>query len=201
MISYKTKIGTAIATFSLLASAYSPIVYADTEIVIDNNGADSNSSVNVDNTQNTSVNQTNSFTIGVNVTSSAKTGKNRANDNNGGNVTIDTGDAISNSTVNISVGGNVANVPCACNTTLDVINITNGGANANATANVTNTKNTTVNQTNGGSAGVNARSRARTGKNRANRNNGGNVNITTGKATDNATVNISTPSNTVNVTP
>ena len=201
MISYKTKISTALVTFSLLATSFAPLASADTTITIADNGADSNNSVNVTNNNTTDVNQTNSFSVGLDINSSAKTGNNEASNNTGGNVTIETGNATSNVTVNVSGGSNVANISCACNTTNDTIDVLNNGANSNNTSNVTNKKEKIVKQTNSGGVSGSVRSRARTGKNKANKNTNGTVDVFTGNATSNETVNVTGPLNTLNVTP
>ncbi|MBI2032742.1 MAG: hypothetical protein HYT09_03810 [Candidatus Levybacteria bacterium] len=132
----------------------------------------------------------------------AKTGNNEASNNTGGNVTIDTGNATSNVDVNITGGGNTANVSCACNTTNDTVNVIGNAANTTNTANVTNTKLKKGTQTNGGSVKVKKlKSRAKTGKNKANNNTNGTVDVLTGNATSNVDVNVTTPSNTLNITP
>lgn len=201
MVSYKTKLGTAIATVSLLASVYAPLAYADTDITIADNGANSTNNVTVTNNDTTNITQTNNFTVTLDVTSKAKTGGNEASNNTGGDVSIDTGNA--SSTVNVSVqgGSNSATIHCACNTTNDTINVSNNGADSNNTANVTNKKKKIVSQTNNGSVGGTIKSKAKTGKNKANGNTNGTVNITTGNSTSNVTTNVTAPSNTVNLTP
>ena len=135
MISYRTKIGTAIAAASLLASVYAPLVYADTTIEISGNGNNSTNDVNVTNNDTTDINQSNTFTVTLNVSSKAYTGNNKASNNTGGDVTIDTGNATSNVTVNVSGGSNLANIPCGCANTTDNITISGNGNNSNSTEN------------------------------------------------------------------
>lgn len=201
MVSYKTKIGTALTTFSLLATSFAPLSYADTTIDISGNGNGSINNVTVDNNSTIDVNQTNSFSVGLDINSSAKTGKNHANNNTGGNVTIETGNATSNVIVNVTGGSNTANVPCGCTNTTDNITVSGNGNNSNSTTNVTNKKDKKAVQANSGGAGEPVRSRARTGRNRANGNTNGTVDVFTGNATSNVTVNVTLPSNTLNVTP
>ena len=201
MVSYKTKLGTAITGFSLLASVYAPLAYADTTIEISGNGNNSTNNVTVTNNDTTDINQSNDFNVSLNISSKAKTGNNEASNNTGGNVTIDTGNATSNVTVDILGGSNIANVPCACTNATDNITVSGNGNNSNSTTNVTNKKEKKVKQKNTGGVGGNIRGKAKTGKNKANNNTNGTVDVFTGNATSNETVNVTGPSNTLNLTP
>lgn len=201
MVSYKTKLGTAIVTVSLLASSFGPIAYANTTIDILGNGDNSNNTVNVSNNYTTDINQTNSFSVSLDINSSAKTGKNEANNNTGGNITIDTGNATSNVTVNVAGGSNTANVPCGCANITDKVTVSGNGDNSNNTGNVTNKKEKIAKQTNTGGVSGPVKSKAKTDKNKANNNTNGTVDVFTGNSTSNVTVNVTAPSNTLNVTP
>src|SRR3990172_229276 len=147
MVSYKTKIGTAIAAASLMASVYAPLVYAHTTIEISGNGNNSTNNVTVTNNDTTDINQSNTFTVTLNVSSKAYTGNNEASNNTGGNVSIDTGNATSNVTVDVSGGYNLANIPCGCQNTTDNVTISGNGNNSNNTSNVTNKKEKKAKQT------------------------------------------------------
>src|SRR3989338_11490649 len=114
MVNFKTRISTGIATATILLNVLTPMAYADTTIEISGNGNNSTNDVNVTNNDTTDVNQTNTFNVTLNVSSKAYTGNNKASNNTGGDVTIDTGNATSNVTVNVSGGYNIANIPCAC---------------------------------------------------------------------------------------
>ena len=162
MVNFKTRISTGIATATILLNVLTPLAYADTTIEISGNGNGSNNTVNVTNNDTTDINQTNSFNVTLNVSSKAYTGNNEASNNTGGNVTIDTGNATSNVTVDVSGGYNIANIPCACSNTTDNITISGNGNNSNNTSNVTNKKDKKVKQSNSGGVGGSVKSKSKT---------------------------------------
>src|SRR3989344_8106782 len=89
----KQKIGVAIATGALLLNAFAPLAFAGTTIIINGNGSNSNNDVNVDYNRDVDVDQNNDADVNNDVNVDANTGKNDANNNTGGDVMIDTGNA------------------------------------------------------------------------------------------------------------
>ncbi len=186
MTNYKKRLGTAIATVAILANAYTP-AFAGTTITITGNGADSDNDAVVNNSQNTTVNQTNSANFTNNVSGSANTGDNDANKNNGGTVTVKTGDASVNNTVSNAANQNWANVSC-CGQGNTEVKIGNNAADSNNTVNLYDKNTVKVNQDNDADFHNYVNGTAKTGNNDANKNNGGDVTVKTGDAWVNNTV-------------
>lgn len=151
----------------------------ETEVKISGNGADSTNTVNLGSTNTTNITTNQSANVRNNLQGSANTGENTANNNTGGNFSIDTGDikvagGLTNGPINVSsinassgtggvsvdVSGNGAGSTNSVNANFD--NQTN--ASTNFFANLLNFVNWDLN----------------TGRNSANGNTGGNVSITTG---------------------
>ncbi|MBP9717002.1 MAG: hypothetical protein KBD51_03625 [Candidatus Levybacteria bacterium] len=182
MTDYKRRIGTAIATVAILANAATPAAFAGTTISITNNGADSDSDVQVNNTQNTNVTQNNTANFTNNIDGDANTGDNDANKNNGGNVTVNTGDASINATVVNQANTNNYSGDC-CTQGDTEVKIGGNAANSNNTANLDVDNNIDVDQDNRADFENNVKYLdAKTGNNDANKNNGGDVSIETGDA-------------------
>lgn len=202
MISYKTKLGTAFATFSLMASVMAPAASADTMVTIAGNGNNSTNNVNVTNNSSVNVTQNNTVNVSLDITSKANTGGNKANKNNGGNVTIDTGNATSNVTIAVEGGSNMAEVPCACGSTNDTVDIKDNGNNSDNSAYITNKNKKKVEQKSKVKVDATVKSKAKTGKNKANGNNQpGNVEVTTGNSNSTVDAVVTAPSNEVTLTP
>lgn len=202
MIGYRTKLGTAFATFSLMASVMAPAASADTTITIADNGNNSTNNVGVTNNDTTNVTQTNVMSVSLDINSKAGTGGNQANNNNGGNVIIDTGNATSNVTVAVEGGSNKVTLPCACSNADDTVDIKNNGNNSNNSANITNKKKKKVTQNSTVAVGATVKSKAKTGKNKANGNNQPeNVEVTTGNSNSTVDAVVTAPSNDVTLTP
>lgn len=198
---FKHKLAGAIATTALMANLFAPIAYADTDITISGNGNGSNNSVNLTTNDSTNVSQTNNQTVNLIINSTASSGNNQANNNTGGNVSINTGNATSNVSVNITGGSNSAILPlCGCNST-DTVNISGNGSNSNNTVKVTHKRPLNVNQTTDSWIDAFIYQKAKSGRNRANNNTNGTVNVTTGNASATSNVSVSSPSNTLNLTP
>ncbi len=194
----KTRIAAAAASSALILSMMAPAAFADTTAEISGNGSDSNNDIAVTNKDSSTINQTNNTTIGINVTSSANTGGNKANDNTGGDVSIDTGAAVS--TVGIAVMGSsntAAQSDCGCPQGSDNVKISGNGTNSDNTVTVKNKKKKTVNQTNNTTIGASVTSKAKTGKNKAKNNTGGTTSVTTGDATSEVGIAVEAPSNTI----
>src|SRR3989338_3142737 len=185
------KIATAISTASLLAGSIVPGVYGSTTITITGNGSDSYNKADVEVDQTTYVSQINEANVQNTVYADASTGGNRANDNTGGDVSIETGDATSNVTIENSLNSNVAQVnPCCPGDT--TLKITGNGSDSynkiDVDINQEEETGTLIEQ--GNLANVNnwVDAYAGTGKNKANDNTGGDVSIETGDADVNVDV-------------
>ncbi|HWA51867.1 MAG TPA: hypothetical protein VG895_02350 [Patescibacteria group bacterium] len=90
-------------------------------VIISGNGSDSHNKVNLGLTDWVVLGQTNSASVDNNVYAKSNTGKNTADDNTGGqtdpwggDVTIDTGNAVTNVSADTAVNFNDANVGCDC---------------------------------------------------------------------------------------
>lgn len=82
----------------------------DTDVLIGGNGTKSDNKVELDQNNKTGVFQENTATVVNNVDADAKTGSNDADDNTGGDVKIDTGDAETKVTVSTTANANQAQV-------------------------------------------------------------------------------------------
>lgn len=188
-MSYFQRLATGVTAGSLVFSAFTSAVFADTTVEISGNGAGSHNNITVNSSCNENVTQNNTTNVDVNISANLSTGGNQANNNTGGNVTVSSGNATSD--VNITVGGssNSAEVPscCGCEATGSAT-ISNNGANSTNNETVNNTVNTTVKQKNKTTTKVKITKKLKTGKNKANNNTGGDVNVTSGDA--NSTVNV-----------
>jgi len=185
----KSKLSTAIATGAVLLNALAPAAFADT-ITVSGNGAFSDSNVSVNNSATTVVNQTNVANVTNNVSADADTGNNDANFNTGGDVTVNTGNASTNVSVNNALNKNVASVsPCGgCVGGSTNVTISGNGAFSDNNANVNNNSSVTVAQTNVANVYNDIDADADTGDNDANFNTGGNTSVRTGDASTNVTV-------------
>jgi len=108
------RIATAIATGALLLNSFATPAFAATTITLSGNGSDSNNTANVNLTRNNTVVQNNTANVTNNVDVDADTGKNDANDNTGGEVSIDTGDADVDLLVANLGNFNWADMGCDC---------------------------------------------------------------------------------------
>lgn len=88
------KIGIALITTLFALALFAGTTFADTSCVIRNNGARSRNRCRIRITRTRRVTQRNWSWIGNSVVIIANTGGNDANDNTGGDVDVDSGDAI-----------------------------------------------------------------------------------------------------------
>jgi len=201
MTTFKKQIFSVIATGAVLLSSVSP-VFADTTIQIVGNGVNTDNTANVSTTHNVTVQQSNQASITNNVTQNADSGKNSANENTGGDVSIDTGEAKADSTVSNTVNSNVANVNCACENSgkTDVLIKKNGDSSDNTVNLHQNSEDgTNIVQQNAAEVTNNVEQKADSGKNNANENTGGTVSIDTGAASAKSNVSTTANANVANV--
>ena len=174
------KVATAIATGALIFNSLAVPAFADVTVVISGNGSDSDNDATVDVDQSTTVVQENQANISNDVDATADTGNNDANDNTGGDVTIETGDADVDVEVTNSVNSNTASVNC-CNGDIDVL-IEGNGSDSDNDVDVDVDTTTSVFQENKAYIKNDIDADADTGNNDANDNTGGDVTIETGDA-------------------
>lgn len=194
------RVSTVLVSTALLASSFAPAAFA-ADLEISDNGAGSNNTINVTSTSNTTVNQTSNTDVDLTIGVVASTGGNQANGNNGGNVSITTGNATSNVTVSVTGGSNTAWVnPCGCpcsegsGTSL----ISGNGAGSTNKINKVKTNKFTTKQKSNTDVDVTIWKKLKTGKNKANHNNGGTTTINTGDASSTASATVNGGSNTLN---
>jgi len=112
----KRKVATGIATGALLANVLAPIAFADTELTISGNGANSDNDIKIELENEVNIDQDNYANFDNNIDADANTGDNDANKNTGGDVEIKTGDAEVDITLDNSANINWVDVDCGCTT-------------------------------------------------------------------------------------
>lgn len=155
----------------------------DVEVKVANNAADTQNTVNLGLENTTQVFQTNKADIDNDVETWADSGNNEANKNNGGDVTVETGNASVTVDISNSANSNSAQIGGGAD----------GGSSLSAwiVGNAAESKNkmnlgvahlTTIAQDNDADVDNNVKASAATGNNEANKNNGGDLSIDTGDA-------------------
>lgn len=151
----------------------------DSSYTISGNGADSENNITTNNDSSTSVTVTQNATVTNNILGSANTGDNSADDNSGGNVSIDTGDI--NAKVEVSNKTNMALVTAPSGQGGDIkVKISSNGSGSVNNIVLTFNNNTEVVIENNSTLANILNWYANTGGNSANGNTGGNVKIKTG---------------------
>ncbi|HZE86819.1 MAG TPA: hypothetical protein VE090_01295 [Methylomirabilota bacterium] len=157
----------------------------NSSVTISENGAHSDNDVNLHQNSAIVLDQANKSNIVNNVDADAFTGKNKANDNTGGDVTVQSGNANSNVDVRNMVNFNAADVDCGC--LLDSLNVTvsKNGDKSDNDVNADSKTISSADQGNGAFLVNNIDGDAKTGDNKANDNGGdplvksGNINSST----------------------
>ena len=191
MNKFQRSLATALAAGALLVNTVLP-VFAETTIVISGNGTDSNNTVEAGFSQSTTVVQSNEAEVKNKVSATATTGGNSAEDNTGGDVSIETGDA--DVTVNVSnvLNQNSAEVDCCPGGDVEV-EISGNGSDTENTVELGMESGVSVFQENEADVDNEVDAFAGTGKNEAKDNTGGSVSIDTGDAS--VTIGLSTGAN------
>jgi len=189
MTNLQKKILTSIATGAILLNSLTSLAFAgSTSIEISGNGSSSDNEVEVDTTTTTTVVQNNDAKISNNVDANASTGGNDANDNTGGDVVINTGDANTKVDVSTDVNVNSADVDgCNCENDIDVL-ISGNGYKSDNEVDLDVENEVEVFQKNNAYVYNDVWADAKTGHNDANRNTGGDVVVRTGNAETNVDV-------------
>ena len=169
-----------LVSIMLTFGTFPPFDVLATELVISENGADTESTVNVSSETTTEISQNNTAGITNNIDTQTNTGNNSASLNTQADVNMATGDTTTAISVENSANTSTANLDC-CNSNNDINSlITDNGSGSTNEVNIDiNTSTTYVGEQtvriNNNIAGTSS-----TGNNSANYNNGGSVSIVTG---------------------
>lgn len=194
----KKHVITLLATGSLMLYGFAPLAWADTTLQTTGNGAGSTNTVTASSNNSSTLVQNNSANVTNTVTSNSNTGNNTSDENTGGNVTVDTGNAMSTTTIQNRLNANVANmgsVGCNCNNANTSVTVDGNGADSQNRTNVQNSNTTSAFQTNTADVTNTVSNNDQTGNNTANRNTGGDVLVLTGHALSNTTINTAANAN------
>lgn len=153
-----------------------------TDVTVSGNGAFSDNKVDVNNDSNVKVHQDNKADVKNHVDSNATTGWNNAGFNTGGDTTINTGNASTETIVNTEANKNVANVSGGNGSNGSTVQISGNGAFSDNKVDLWNGSSIIVDQDNKAHVVNHVKSDAKTGDNDANFNTGGDVSINTGDA-------------------
>src|SRR3989344_5518119 len=130
MDKYLLKLGTAVSSAAIVAASFLAPAMAVT-IEVSGNGSDSDNTVNYTQENEVEIEQENEADITNNIEVDANSGNNEAEDNTGGDVTIKTGKAEANVTVNNSANLNQAEVNACCPGDVEVTISGNGSKSDN----------------------------------------------------------------------
>jgi len=180
MNKFQKALASALATGALLVNTVLP-VFATTTIELSGNGTNSDNTAGVTFTQTTTVVQSNVADVFNKVDADADTGDNDANDNTGGDVSIETGDADVDVKVENTLNQNSAEVDCCVGGDTEIL-ISGNGSDTNNDANVALGNSTSVFQYNYADVDNKVDAYADTGDNDAEDNTGGDVSVKTGDA-------------------
>lgn len=178
----------AVATLALLVNIAAPVAAQTVSLEISGNGQSTND-INVDVDQSTGVVQENTANISNDINVSASSGNNDASRNTGGDTSVSTGNATTQTVVSNTANTNVANVEACngCDGSVEAVVSGNGYGSDNdidLDLDQGEDSGTYVTQTNKSNVSNNVRSNADTGRNEADYNTGGEVGISTGSALD-----------------
>ena len=189
MNKYQKAVASAVATGVLLFNGLLP-VFAST-ILITGNGSDTKNEVVVGQNSTTAVTQSNTASVTNNINATSSTGKNDADDNTGGDVSIETGDAKTEVSVENTLNSNTAEVDCCGANDFDVEISGNGTYSDNKVEldiNKDQDSALVVEQANSAKVDNRVDAKAKTGGNDAEDNTGGSVSVKTGDATTSVTL-------------
>lgn len=142
-----------------------------TKLLIWGNGSNSDNSIDLTRDRSILLVQNNIADVYNYVDADARTGRNDANDNTGGDVTIDTGNALARVDVDNELNFNVAEVSCGCDMDL-LAKVAGNGTDSDNDITASLSDLLDVYQDNFGALDNDVDADAKTGRNRANRNTG-----------------------------
>lgn len=180
MTNLKRQILAATGVVAIFLQVAGPASAAST-FEVSNNGRESTSTVVADMNRETTVVQGNTANVLNNVSVSSNTGGNRATDNGGEEVAIETGNATTDVTVRNALNKNVAEVDCCPTGDVDV-KVSNNGRNSDNRVDLGLNNSVGLYQTNNADVDNIVNVDSNTGRNRA-ADNSGDVVIDTGRAT------------------
>lgn len=178
MTKLKRQIIAVAGAAALLLQTAAPAL-GSTTIVVGGNASDTKNTANVTMTSNATVVQDNKAKVTNNVTVNSQTGKNTANENNLGDVKVDTGNSNVDAKVTNTLNKNVAHVDCCPKGDTEVL-IEKNGSKSDNTVSLKQDDDTEIHQNNYAGVDNKVRVDAGTGNNEANKNNGGSVRVGTG---------------------
>lgn len=164
----------SISAFSLtwlFSFLFTPIALAE-EIRITGNGAASVNEVVISNEASTHVEQNDTSNIANNITTTSSTGNNDSSFNTGGNASIQTGNAVQQTTVSNQANNSVVEVNNCCQENSSNVTISGNGAYSQNHATINNSNNTNVDVYQEANIVNNVDSYASTGDNATSFNNG-----------------------------
>jgi len=193
MTNLKKQIFSVMTAGALVLSVSAP-AFAGTTIEISGNGAGSDNSTQVTQSNTNTVTQNNDAHVDNHVDSNANSGNNKADFNTGGDVTVNTGTAKTDTNVTNTLNSNTAQTGCsACQTGNTDVTVNGNGAGSQNQVKLTDYNTTRVTQDNHAGVWNSVDSNADSGSNKANSNTGGTVTVNTGVAK--AITNVSTSAN------
>lgn len=195
MTKLQNKIASGMAGAAMLIASVAPYaVAADVTLQVSGNGSDSQSTVDVQKQSNTQVNQTNFAEVDNKIDVSSNTGDNEIEDNTGGNIDLETGNANQTVVVSNKLNSNVADVEeCDCEGGETDVLIEGNGTNSTNRVDLEQRTRVDVDQFNAADVWNNVDHYANTGRNDIEDNTGADIEADTGNAT--ATTVITTEAN------
>lgn len=205
-MTFGKRLGGALVAGALLATAFAPSTFA-ADLEISGNGAGSDNTIEVKSESECNVTQTSNTNVEAIVGASASTGGNTANNNTGGSVQVNTGNATATASLTVVGGSNTATDPCCCQSGCNECNGCENGHSATISGNgvesdndikVTKKKSSSIRQRAKTYVSALVAAKAKTGKNQASSNTGGNVGVDTGAGDATADVLVEGGSNSIN---
>lgn len=175
MTNLKLKLTTGLVTAAFFAGVVAPAgAFAANNVTVKGNGAGSSNKVKISSKNKTKVTQSNATAVVNLVGVLQNTGGNQANQNTGGNVSVDSGKATATVSNSTTTGGNTANVdPCACVNPDNTVKVKGNGAGSSNKVNISSNSVYKVDQSNETLVVNGVLVAQNTGMNEANQNTGG----------------------------
>ncbi len=173
------KVPAALVSLSVLLLNAAPV--GAMSIEVSGNGADSSTTTNVSVSQTVNILQSNNADIDNNVSAEANSGGNSANDNTGGAVSIETGDATTKVSASSKANSNSQQLGC-CNDLSAAVKVSGNGADSRNEVSLSLLNEFSVQESNNLDIDNDIFVFANTGDNEANGNTGGDARIKTGDA-------------------
>jgi len=180
MSDLRKKLASGIAAGALLLNLATP-AFAGITIEVSGNGSDSENEVELEYEHEVEVTQSNYADVQNEIKAEASTGENEAEDNTGGNVEVESGDATTKVTVTNSLNSNVAKVDACCVGDVEA-KISGNGTDSENEIELELENEVKVDQYNDALVINNVDAEAETGENEAEDNTGGSVKVTSGNA-------------------